>query len=94
MVIIKHNGGWSASNDARIETFSSPQMDNGKIKSIKRVKYCVFTNPYTVSGNLDGEVKIAIKDDVTDEVLGFDGVLENKGIRIVGQSSTEWLKNI
>lgn len=94
MVIIKHKDGWSASNDARIETLSSPQMYNGKIKSIKRVKYCVFTNPYTVLGTLDGEVKMAIKDDATDDVLGFDGVLENKGIRIVGQSSTDWLKNI
>lgn len=95
MLIIKHNGGWSASNDARIETKKIPVVVDGKTKGFDKKIECIFNNAFTVSGMLNGDVKIAIKDDVTEEVSCFVGnVISPSRISVKDRCSDEWLKEL
>lgn len=94
MVIIQLKNGWSCSNDAKIDTFSTPVYKDKKIIELKKTRYLIANNIYTVKGNYDGDVKFAIRDSNTNELFCFDGIIEEKGIRIVGETTDEWLKNI
>lgn len=94
MIIVKHGNGWSASNEAYIDTRSELIKENGKIKEVKRIKYCILKSPYTVSGKLDGNVKFAIKDEGNGNVSCFNGVVDNIGIRILSESDSMWMKTI
>lgn len=95
MLIIKHNGGWSASNDARIETKKKPIVVDGKTKGFDKKIECLFNNAFTVFGVLDGEVKIAIKDDVTGDVSCFVGnVISPSRISVKDKCSNEWLQEL
>lgn len=78
MIVIQHGDGWSCSNDASINSEKiAIKDDKGKIKSFSLKQYCSFKSPFTVSGKLEGKVNFAIKDDVTDEVSAFSGVLSS-----------------
>ena len=94
MIVIKHGNGWSASNEAYIDTRSQLIKENGKIKEVKRIKYCILKSPYTVTGKLNGNVKFAIKDEGNGNVSCFNGVVDNIGIRILSDSDSLWMKTI
>lgn len=95
MVIIKHKDGWSASNEASLVDKRTPVYEDGKLVSMKKYKECVITDPYVVSGSLEGVVKIAIKDDVSGVVSCFDGeCITQSRIRITGECDNHWLKSI
>lgn len=94
MVIVKFQNGWGASNDATLEYKSTPQYEDKKIVSIKRTRYCIINDLYIVKGDFAGEVQFAIRDSQTGEVLCFDGVVEGKSIRVIGECSNEFLLKI
>ncbi len=95
MVIIKHKEGWSASNEASIVDKRTPVYEDGKLVSMKKYKECVITDPYVVSGSLDGVVKVAIKDDVSGSVSCFEGeCVTPSRIRITCECDNTWLKSI
>jgi len=94
MVIVKFQNGWGASNDATLEYKSTPQYEDKKIVSIKRTRYCTINDIYIVKGDFAGEVQFAIRDSQTGEVLCFDGVVEGKSIRVIGECSREFLLKI
>lgn len=95
MVIILHKGGWSASNDASIEQVRTPIFKDGKTTAVKKTEYCKIKGLFTVSGVCEGEVELAIKDDQSGEVVGFRGIVDDRGVRITDSGvSTEWLKKI
>lgn len=94
MIIIKFQNGWGASNDATLEYKSTPQYKDEKIVSIKRTRYCIINDFYIVSGDFTGDVKFAIRDSQTGEVLCFDGVVEGKSILVTGECSNEFLLKI
>lgn len=95
MVIIGHKGGWTCSNESWLEEKKRPIITNGKTTGFDKTTYCILTNPYTVSGEYSGEVKIAIKDDTTDEVKCFLGAVETPvKIKITHHTGSEWLKSL
>lgn len=94
MIIVKFQNGWGASNDATLEYKSTPQYEDKKIVSIKRTRYCTINDLYIVNGDFEGDVKFAIRDTQTGEVLCFDGVVENGVIRVIGECSNEFLLKI
>lgn len=83
MVIIKHIDGWSASNKAWIDTKRTPIYKDDKLSHIKEERIVKWENPYTVSGVLSGEVMIAIRDDITGEVLYYDATLQGTTSAII-----------
>ena len=94
MVIIKHNGGWSASNDAQLN--NTPKLINtDEGKKFKDYVTLDIKGLYTVSGGCSGNVLFAMRDDVTNELKGYSGVvLSQNKIEVTGSHDTEWLKNI
>lgn len=96
MIVIRHSdGGWSASNEASIVDKRTPVYEEGKLVSMKKYKECVITDPYVVSGSLEGIVKIAIKDDVSGSVSCFDGeCITPIRILLLKEIDNNWLKSI
>lgn len=95
MIIVKFQNGWGASNDAVLEYKSTPIYgDNGKIASLKKTRYCKVNDLYIVKGDFYGDVQFAIRDSQSGEVLCFDGVVEGKSIRVLGECSSEFLLKI
>lgn len=83
MIIIKHKGGWSASNNAWLDTKHTPVMVDGKLSHIKEEKVVRWENPYTVEGELTGDVMIAIRDTTTGQVFYYDATLQGKMSAII-----------
>lgn len=94
MIIVKFQNGWGASNDATLEYKSTPQYKDEKIVSIKRTRYCSINDLYIVSGDFEGDVQFAIRDSQSGDVLCFEGVVEGKSIRVIGECSNEFLLKI
>lgn len=94
MVIVKFHNGWGASNDATLEYKSTPQYKDEKIVSIKRTRYCIINDLYIVRGDFTGDVKFAIRDSQSGEVLCFEGVVENGAVMVKGECSNEFLLKI
>lgn len=95
MIVIKHGNGWSASNEARLESRKTPIIVDGKTKGFNSTREILVISPYTVSGKFDGPAKVAIKDDVTEKVSYFDGnIISSTRIKINGECDGGWLKSI
>ena len=94
MFIFKSKDGWGASNEAYISEKSEILKENGKTVGVKRHKYITANNVYTVSGTMDGNIKVAIKDDVSGVVSCFNCILDGLGIRILSDCDNSWLKTI
>lgn len=95
MIVIKHKGGWSCSNSAEIHIRKLPIITNGKTTGFKSNEYCSVYKPFTVSGDINGDVKAVIKDDTTGELHGFSGVYNNGRINITQRDTCiKWLEKI
>lgn len=94
MFIFKSNNGWGASNEAYISEKSEVIKENGKTMGVKRNKYITANNVYTVSGSMDGNIKAAIKDDVSGVVSCFNCIFDELGLKVTSDCDNSWLKTI
>lgn len=94
MFIFKSSTGWGASNEAYISEKSEIIKQDGKTVGVKRHKYITAKNVYSVLGAMDGNIKVAIKDDVSGVVYCFNCILDELGIRILSDCDNAWLKTI
>jgi len=94
MIIISHKDGFSVSRDAHIDMHSDPIMEDGRIKSVRRYKVAIVNNPYTVRGELKGDVNFAIEDENTGDIKCYKGTINNNVITIKNETNNNWLWQI
>lgn len=93
MIIISHKGGFTVSRDGHIDIVSE-LVDTDEGRRVRRKRVAVINNPYTVSGTMTGDVKVAIKDDITGEIKSYNGIVKNELIEIKNETKNNWLWQI
>lgn len=95
MVIIQHKDGWSASNSGFISNKPKLVKINDRDRAFKDSFELDVEGLYTVKGDCLGDVKIAIRDSVTNELKCYNGTFISRSkFDINGECDSEWLKKI